>query len=153
VPQRNNYLDGLSQRKSQNIRSGLDEKEKLLRITSGKNRVKSAKPGARINFTRETNRDKSFFQVRSTGVNTGMHHHGSTDYSSAAAIQTQRYSKAPTSVNPPTLNSVPQQFLPSGLKKGGAGSAITSIDQISPELAAQIVKSYILPMFESEDKK
>ena len=30
---------------------------------------------------------------------------------------------------------------------------ITSIDQITPELAAQIVKSYILPMFESEDKK
>jgi len=28
-----------------------------------------------------------------------------------------------------------------------------TIDQISPELAAQIVKFYILPLFESEDKK
>ena len=28
-----------------------------------------------------------------------------------------------------------------------------TIDQISPELAASIVKNYILPLFESEDKK
>jgi len=35
----------------------------------------------------------------------------------------------------------------------GMPSQVTSIDQISPELAAQIVKSYILPMFESDGKK
>ena len=28
-----------------------------------------------------------------------------------------------------------------------------TIDDISPELAAQIVKNYILPMFESDEKK
>ena len=36
---------------------------------------------------------------------------------------------------------------------GGPAAVITSIDQISPELAAQIVKCYILPMFESDGKK
>lgn len=34
-----------------------------------------------------------------------------------------------------------------------ATASITSIEQISPELAALIVKNYILPMFESEGKK
>jgi hypothetical protein len=32
-------------------------------------------------------------------------------------------------------------------------ASITSIEQISPELAAMIVKNYILPMFESDGKK
>jgi hypothetical protein len=30
---------------------------------------------------------------------------------------------------------------------------MNDMDQISPELAAQIVKNYILPMFESDEKK
>ena len=42
-------------------------------------------------------------------------------------------------------------FLPSGGKQGSG--SITNMDQISPELAAQIVKNYILPMFESDGKK
>lgn len=43
-------------------------------------------------------------------------------------------------------------------KKHGAGQPTQqvqqiTIDDISPELAAQIVKNYILPMFESDEKK
>ena len=32
-------------------------------------------------------------------------------------------------------------------------NAINVMDQLSPEVAAQIVKHYILPMFESDGKK
>ena len=35
----------------------------------------------------------------------------------------------------------------------GNNNTVPSIDQISPELAALIVKKFVLPMFESEDKK
>ena len=48
------------------------------------------------------------------------------------------------------------QFLPSGQRTttGPNGSSgIAGLDQISPELAAQIVKNYILPMFESDGKR
>lgn len=45
------------------------------------------------------------------------------------------------------------KYLPNGQKASSGGQKVTSIDQISPELAAQIVKNYILPMFESDDKK
>ena len=43
-------------------------------------------------------------------------------------------------------------FFPSG-KKTNNDNIIHSIEQISPELAAQVVKKYVLPMFESDGKK
>lgn len=45
-----------------------------------------------------------------------------------------------------------QMFFPSG-KKTNNDNIIHSIEQISPELAAQVVKKYVLPMFESDGKK
>lgn len=82
------------------------------------------------------------------------------------SINEERFTTAPTTsmahlqpIDPPSNNpqnqhqSVNQKFLPSGGKISGNPVQISSIDQISPELAAQIVKNFILPMFESDDKK
>lgn len=49
-------------------------------------------------------------------------------------------------------NNRAQTFFPSG-KKTHADNIIHSIEQISPELAAQVVKKYVLPMFESDGRK
>jgi len=49
-------------------------------------------------------------------------------------------------------NNRAQKFYPSG-KKTNNENIIHCIDQISPELAAQVVKKYVLPMFESDGKK
>ena len=52
---------------------------------------------------------------------------------------------------PGTLPTAEQQVVPDGAANFGQRSA--SPNGISPELAAQIVKNYILPMFESDAKK
>lgn len=119
------------------------------KISNRSQRVQSAMANAKNKLA---GRSQTNFNVKSDSESS------SYAYKQAPAMlnNTGHYSAMSNS----NLNNVPnvnanttQQFLPSGQKIGAGPGNIATIDHITPELAAKIVKNYILPMFENSGKR